>query len=100
MKTVKVWTEEGTSALQDCLEDTDWDVFADGTDLEGHTSAVLSYINFCAEGVSETKTVKVLPNQRLWFSSKVKTLLRTQDLAFKSGDLQHVGTAKPEERHQ
>ena len=48
---------------QHCFQDTDWDVFAEGTDLEGHTSAVLSCIYFCAEFVSETKTVqKVLPN--------------------------------------
>ena len=55
MKTVKVWTEEASWALQDCFEDTDWDVFAEEKDLEGHMSAVHSNINFCAETVSETK---------------------------------------------
>ena len=34
-----------------------WDVFAEGTDLAGHTSAVFSYINFFADSVWETKTV-------------------------------------------
>lgn len=56
-KTVRVQTKKASSALQDCFEVTDWGIFAKGTDLEGHTSAVLSYINFCAESVSVTKTV-------------------------------------------
>lgn len=32
-KLVKVWSEEATSALQDCFEVTDWGVFAEGTNL-------------------------------------------------------------------
>ncbi|KAK0151838.1 RNA-directed DNA polymerase from mobile element jockey [Merluccius polli] len=38
--------------------------------------------------VTETKTVKVFPNQKPWFDSKLKTLLRSRDAAFKTGDLQ------------
>ena len=34
------------------------------------------------------KTVKVVPNRRPWINSRVKTLLRTWDSEFKSGDLQ------------
>ena len=41
-KKVNIRIEEATSALQDCFEDTDWDVFAEGADQERHTSAVLS----------------------------------------------------------
>lgn len=43
--------------------------------MEGHASAVLSYINFCTETVVETKTVKVFPNQKF----------RERDSAFNSG---------------
>lgn len=60
---VKVWTKEAILALKDCFEDTDWGVFAEETDLEGHT-ATLSYINAGVETVSEMKTVKVFPKQK------------------------------------
>lgn len=84
IKTVQVWTEEALSALQDCFETTDWDIFAERTDLEVHTTAVLSYVNFCAENVVDMLT-KVFPNQKLWLNSKVRTLLRARDSAFKFG---------------
>ncbi|KAI3365317.1 hypothetical protein L3Q82_010407, partial [Scortum barcoo] len=45
-RTVQVWTEEASSALQDCFECTDWEVFKEGTDLDGYTSSVLSYLKF------------------------------------------------------
>ena len=86
--TVKVWTEEATLALQDCFDVTDSGVFAEGTDLDEHTSAVLDYISFCTEIVTETKTVKMFPNQKPWLNSKVKTLLKACDTAFRSGDPQ------------
>lgn len=56
--------------------------------MEGHTSAVLSYISFCTESVTTTKTVKVFPNQKPWLNSEVRALLRARDSAFKSGDQQ------------
>lgn len=52
--------------------------------MEEHTTAVLSYINFCAENVVDTKT-KVFPYQKLWLNSEEQTLLRGRDSAFKSG---------------
>uniref|UniRef100_A0A669BZP0 Reverse transcriptase domain-containing protein n=1 Tax=Oreochromis niloticus TaxID=8128 RepID=A0A669BZP0_ORENI len=87
-KSVRVWTAEATTALQDCFDNTNWSVFAKGSDLEGHTSAVLSYISFCTESVTTTKTVKVFPNQKPWLNSEVRALLRARDSAFKSGDQQ------------
>lgn len=33
-KTVQVWTEEASSALQDCFEHTEWEVFKGSSDLE------------------------------------------------------------------
>ena len=51
VKTVKVWTDEGIAALQDCFECTDWHMFRDATtqenliSLEGYTSTVTSYVS-------------------------------------------------------
>lgn len=94
IKTVQVWTEEATAALQDCFDSTDWGIFAEGTDLESHTSAVLSCISYCTESVITTRTVKVFPNQKPWLNSKVRTLLRAQDVAFRSGDQQAYREAR------
>ncbi|KAI3356706.1 hypothetical protein L3Q82_003392 [Scortum barcoo] len=79
-RTVQVWTEEASSALQ-C---TDWEVFKEGTD---HTSSsVLSYLKFCTDAVLPTKTIKVFPNQKPWLDSTVKPLLKACDAAYRSGD--------------
>lgn len=69
--------------------------------MEEHTSAVLSY-NLCAETVTETKTVKVFPNQKPWFNGKLRNLLQTQGAASKSGDLQAYKkhTTRAVEEHQ
>lgn len=43
IKTIRVWPEDALLQLQDCLEDTYWDLFDQG-DLEEYTETVLSYI--------------------------------------------------------
>ncbi|KAK3533972.1 hypothetical protein QTP70_034978, partial [Hemibagrus guttatus] len=51
LKLVKSWPEGAISALQDCFECIDWDIFreaatnGDTTDLEEYTSSVTSYIS-------------------------------------------------------
>ncbi|KAI3375358.1 hypothetical protein L3Q82_021851 [Scortum barcoo] len=74
------------SALQDCFECTDWEVFKEGTDLDGYTSSVLSYLKFFTDAVLPTKTIKVFPNQKPWLDSTVKPLLKACDAAYRSGD--------------
>ncbi|KAI3360605.1 hypothetical protein L3Q82_002474 [Scortum barcoo] len=81
-RTVQVWTEEASSALQDCFECTDWEVFKEGTDLDGHTPSVLSYLKFCTDAVLPTKTIKLFPNQKPWLDSTVKPLLKACDAAY------------------
>ncbi|KAI3365298.1 hypothetical protein L3Q82_010390, partial [Scortum barcoo] len=73
LHTILNWTEEASSALQDCFECTDWEVFKEGTDLDGYTSSsVLSYLKFCTDAVLPTKAIKVFPNQKPWLDSTVK----------------------------
>ncbi|KAI3371846.1 hypothetical protein L3Q82_006728 [Scortum barcoo] len=63
-RTVQVWTEEASSALQDCFECTDWEVFKEGTDLDGYTSSVLSYLKFCTDAVLPTKNHQGFPKSK------------------------------------
>ncbi|KAI3370205.1 hypothetical protein L3Q82_024978 [Scortum barcoo] len=51
----RLWTEEVSSTLQDCFECTDWEVFKEGTDLDGYKS----YLKFYTDAVLPTKTIKV-----------------------------------------
>ncbi|KAI3360620.1 hypothetical protein L3Q82_002486 [Scortum barcoo] len=100
-RTVQVWTEEASSALQDCFECTDWEVFKEGTDLDGYTSSVLSYLKFCTDAVLPTKTIKVFPNQKPWLDSTVKPLLKACDTAYRSGDklAYSIARKRTEKRH-
>ncbi|KAI3356467.1 hypothetical protein L3Q82_017682 [Scortum barcoo] len=63
-RTVQVWTEEASSALQDCFECTDWEVFKEGTDLDGYTSSVLSYLKFCTDAVLSHKDHQGFPKSK------------------------------------
>lgn len=67
---VQVWDEKSTSRLQDCFENTDWDLFA-SADLEEYTSSVLGYIAFCTDTVLTTKTSIMYPNQKPWLDRNV-----------------------------
>ncbi|KAM4573377.1 uncharacterized protein PAE49_008206 [Odontesthes bonariensis] len=97
-KTVQVWTEEASSALQDCFEMTDWEVFKDSSDLEAYTSSVLDYLQFCTDAVLPTKTIKVFPNQKSWCDSTVQSLLKARDAAYRSGDRMAHSRARTELR--
>ncbi|KAK3532935.1 hypothetical protein QTP70_003799 [Hemibagrus guttatus] len=78
-KTVQVWSEESTSQLQDCFENTDWELFIQSADLEEYSSSVLAYITFCTDTVLTTKTIKVFPNQKPWLARKVRSLLKARN---------------------
>lgn len=60
--TVQVWTEEASSAPQNCFELSDWEVFQDGSDLEAYTSSVLEYVQFYTDAVLPKNSIKVFPN--------------------------------------
>ncbi|KAI3371624.1 hypothetical protein L3Q82_024192, partial [Scortum barcoo] len=51
-------------ALQDCFECTDWEVFKEGTDLDGYTSSVLSYLKFCTDAVLPTNDHQGFPKSK------------------------------------
>ncbi len=94
IKTIKVWSEEATSRLQDCFDLTEWDVFKEGADLDEYTTSVLTYIDFCTETVLTTKIVRNFPYQKPWFDKIVWFLLKERNAAFKSGDAQAYSNAR------
>ncbi|XP_063344797.1 interferon-induced very large GTPase 1-like [Pelmatolapia mariae] len=102
LKQVKTWPAGAISALQDCFESTDWNMFreaathGDFTDLEEYTSSVSSYINKCTDDVTVSKTIISRPNQKPWITAEVRALLRTRDSAFKAGDKVALRRARAE----
>ncbi|KAK3544098.1 hypothetical protein QTP86_001556 [Hemibagrus guttatus] len=63
LKQVKTWPAGAISALQDCFECTDWDMFREATtngetiDLEEYTSSVTSHISKCIDDVTVSKSI-------------------------------------------
>ncbi|KAI4889747.1 hypothetical protein NFI96_019341, partial [Prochilodus magdalenae] len=92
LKQVRTWPSGAISALQDCFEHTDWQMFREAaaysttTDLEEYTSSVTSYISKCIDDVTVSKTITTRPNQKPWMTAEVLALLKARDSAFKAGD--------------
>lgn len=88
-KQIQVWSDKSKEQLRDCFDDTNWDMFfescQDGDEL---TDTITSYIKFCEDYVSETKTVKIFPNNKPWVSKQLKICLNEKKAAFCSGDVQ------------
>ena len=85
VKTVKVWDNESTMALQGCFDCTSWEVF-DTTDINEQVEAVSGYINFCVDSVLPNRTFKVYSNDKPWFTSKLKKLIIQKRKAYRNQD--------------
>ncbi|KAK3521200.1 hypothetical protein QTP70_000479 [Hemibagrus guttatus] len=99
LKQVKTWPEGAISALQDCFECTDWDMFrkaatnGDTTDLEEYTSSVNSYFSKCIDDVTISKSITTRSNQKPWMTAKVRVLMKSRVSAFRVGDKDALRTA-------
>lgn len=93
----KTWPAAATSALQDCFEKTEWHMFREAathgnsTNLEEYTALVISYISKCIDDV----TIAAWSNQRPWMAAEVPAQLRTQDTAFRKGNVLALRAARP-----
>uniref|UniRef100_A0A3B3H7K8 Reverse transcriptase domain-containing protein n=1 Tax=Oryzias latipes TaxID=8090 RepID=A0A3B3H7K8_ORYLA len=101
-RTITVWPSEAASALQDCFQHTDWQIFREAAshegevDLEDYASGVLGYISKCTEDVTSTRTVTDYPNQKPWLNTEVRALLKHRNAAFQSGDKVALRAARRE----
>ncbi|KAK3507001.1 hypothetical protein QTP70_034973 [Hemibagrus guttatus] len=99
LKLVKTWPEGAISALQDCFECTDWNMFreaatnGDTTDLEEYTSSVTSYISKCIDDMTISKSLTTHSNQKPRMIAKVRTLIKSRDYAFRAADKDALRTA-------
>ncbi len=99
-KQIKVWPDNSTSALQDCFQDTDWNMFKEAatynnhTDLQEYTETVTAYIKNFTDDATVTKTITTRANRKTWMTAEVRGLLKTRDEAFRSGDKAALKTAR------
>ncbi|KAI4879859.1 hypothetical protein NFI96_004004 [Prochilodus magdalenae] len=97
---VKTWPPGAVSALQDCFEHTDWEMFkeaatsGDSINLGKYTESVTGYISKCIDDVTASKVITTHPNQKPWMTAEVRVLLGARDKAFKSGDKAGLRTAR------
>ncbi|KAK3545787.1 hypothetical protein QTP70_012756 [Hemibagrus guttatus] len=79
VKLVKTWPEGAVSALQDCFECTDWDMFREAatTDLEEYMSSVTSYISKCTDDMTTSKSITTCSNQKPWMTAKSRDCLQS-----------------------
>ncbi|TWW56010.1 hypothetical protein D4764_09G0010600 [Takifugu flavidus] len=79
-------------ALRDCFDTTDWDVFCEphGEDIDGLTTCITDYINFCVENTVPTCKVRCFPNNKPWATPELKALLNEKKRVFKSGDKEEL----------
>ncbi|KAK3551823.1 hypothetical protein QTP70_028998 [Hemibagrus guttatus] len=91
LKLVKTWPAEAISALQDCFECTDLDMFREATtngdsiNLEEYMTSVTSYIGKCIDEKTVSKTT-TRSNQKPWMTVEVRALLKSTDSTFRAGD--------------
>ncbi|KAK0145556.1 hypothetical protein N1851_015510 [Merluccius polli] len=102
VKVTRSWPDGAISALQDCFDTTDWDMFKQANttintiDLEGYTSGVSGYISKCIDDVTTMKTITIRPNQKPWMNAEVRARLKARDAAYRSGEAGALKTARAE----
>lgn len=92
IKTVTTWPDGASQQLQDCFENTNWDIFRH-QDLEEYTSTIL-YIQHCVETVTVNRRIRVFPNQKSWMTKQVQVLLKQRNIAFRAGEKALYSTAR------
>ena len=97
---LKAWPDGAISALQDCFECTDWQMFREAattngsTDLEEYTESVTGFISKCIDDDTVIKTITMRSNQKPRIIAEVHALLRATDIAFKAGGKEALSTAR------
>ncbi|KAK3517233.1 hypothetical protein QTP70_001244 [Hemibagrus guttatus] len=100
LKLVKTWPEGAISALQECFECTDWNMFreaatnGDSINLEEYTTSVTSYIGKCIDDVTVSKTITTRYNQKPWMTAEVHALLKLRESTFRAADKEALRTAR------
>ncbi|KAK1790955.1 hypothetical protein P4O66_014791 [Electrophorus voltai] len=80
------WTDQLVAALQDALDDADWDMFRCSTDdVSEFTEAVVGFIGKLVDDTIPRATIKMLPNQKPWVDKTICEALNSRTAAYNAG---------------
>ena len=87
-RSIKTWSDEAEAKLQDCFDNTDWNMFWDSSDgIEEYNTSVIclnvftSVIGF--DDVVPAVTVRTYPKQKPLLTCNICTKLKARAAAFK-----------------
>ncbi|KAK1800231.1 hypothetical protein P4O66_000275 [Electrophorus voltai] len=79
-------TDQSLAALQDTLDDTDWDMFRHSTDDVGElTEVVVGFIGKLVDDTIPRATIKTFPNQKPWMNKTIHEALYFHTAANNAG---------------
>ncbi|KAK1803915.1 hypothetical protein P4O66_003855 [Electrophorus voltai] len=80
------WTDQSVAALQDALDDADWDMFQHSTDdVSEFTEAVVGFIGKLVDDTIPRITIKKFPNQKPWVDRTIREALNSRTAAYNAG---------------
>ncbi|KAK1788618.1 hypothetical protein P4O66_002690 [Electrophorus voltai] len=83
---VTCWTDELVAALQDALDDMDWDMIWCSIDnVSEFTEAVVGFIGKLVDNTIPRTTIKIFPNQKPWVDKTIREALKSSTAAYNVG---------------
>ncbi|KAI5613979.1 gastrula zinc finger protein XlCGF28.1-like [Silurus asotus] len=80
------WTDQSVAALQDALDDADWDMYRRSSDdVNVFTEAVVGFIKKLTDDTVQKNTFRTFPNQKPWFDKTIRDALRSRSTAYNTG---------------
>ena len=71
-QSIRKWSDETDTTLQDCFASTDCNMFWDSSNgIEEYTTTVIGFISKCTDDVVPTVTVHTYPNQKPWITGNI-----------------------------
>ncbi|XP_042078701.1 uncharacterized protein LOC121814866 [Haplochromis burtoni] len=90
-RAVHCWTDQSESALRDCFDHADWEMFhVAARDIDEYTDSVCGFIRKCVEDVVPSRTVKSFPNQKPWINGDVRAARSTAFASANTSDYKHA----------
>ncbi|KAK3519756.1 hypothetical protein QTP70_003911 [Hemibagrus guttatus] len=81
--------DQSVDALQDALDDADWDMFCRSSDdINMFTEAVLGFIGKLADDTVQKTIIRTFPNQKPWVDKTIHDALRSCAAAYNAGLVQ------------
>ncbi|KAK3539731.1 hypothetical protein QTP70_012878 [Hemibagrus guttatus] len=83
---VACWTDQSVAALQDALDDADWDMFRRSSDdINMFMEVVVGFIGKLADDTVQKTTIRMFPNQKPWVDKTIHDALRSRTTAYNAG---------------